>query len=236
MDLLPPEVADWLASSGQGELQSAYPVGGGCINQARVLRTSAGVSYFLKSNQSAPGDMFLREAEGLRALKVKGGPTVPKVFLVGEKFLVLEDLQPTTRRVDFWELYGRQLACLHQQENHQFGFPHDNYIGSGVQYNAWMEDGIEFFRHRRLTPQIRWAVDQGYLTKKDQAQAESLLDRLPDLLPGGPAVLVHGDLWSGNLISDSQGCPALIDPAAYYGWAEADLAMTDLFGSYPEGF
>ncbi len=48
--------------------------------------------------------------------------------------------------------------------------------------------------------------------------------------------MIHGDLWSGNLITDAGGNPALIDPAAYFGWAEADLAMAELFGSYPDRF
>ncbi len=60
--------------------------------------------------------------------------------------------------------------------------------------------------------------------------------QLPELIPEQPASLIHGDLWSGNLISDNGGKPALIDPAVYYGWAEADLAMTELFGRYPEEF
>ena len=59
---------------------------------------------------------------------------------------------------------------------------------------------------------------------------------LPNIIPEQPASLLHGDLWSGNLISDCRGLPAVIDPAVYYGWAEADLAMTDLFGNYPESF
>ncbi|MFN2281676.1 MAG: fructosamine kinase family protein [Anaerolineales bacterium] len=236
MEPLPREVVDWLASSGEGELLTSKPVGGGCIHQARLLRTSAGGHFFLKSNRSVPQDMFRREAEGLQAIKVVGGPRIPEALLVGKDFLLLEDLQPAARRDDFWEVYGTQLACLHQQSNHQFGFPHDNYLGSSIQHNGWLEDGFDFYCQRRLVPQIQRAADQGYLTREDRKRCDSLLARLPDLLPGGPAVLVHGDLWSGNLITDSEGDPALIDPAAHYGWAEADLAMTDLFGRYPEDF
>ena len=32
------------------------------------------------------------------------------------------------------------------------------------------------------------------------------------------------------------GEPALIDPAAHYGWAEAELGMTALFGGFPTEF
>jgi fructosamine-3-kinase len=43
-------------------------------------------------------------------------------------------------------------------------------------------------------------------------------------------------LWSSNATTDAQGEPAIIDPAAHYGWAEAELAMTVLFGSFAGEF
>jgi fructosamine-3-kinase len=65
---------------------------------------------------------------------------------------------------------------------------------------------------------------------------ENLTAQLKDLIPVEPASLLHGDLWSGNAITNSQGGPAIIDPAAHYGWAEAELAMTTLFGAFPNAF
>lgn len=236
MEILPPEIGEWLVAEGLGEVLSLQPVGGGCIHQSRILQTSGGMSFFLKSHPSAPGDLFQKEARGLRALRVRGGPVVPEVILVGQRFLLLEDLRPAPRRKDFWELYGRQLARVHQNASARFGFEEDNYLGSSPQENSWMESGIEFFREKRLEPQFRRARERGTLDPADSRSYESLLKRLPELIPNQPAALLHGDLWSGNLSSDSQGSPALIDPAVYYGWAEMDLAMTDLFGRYPEDF
>ena len=64
-----------------------------------------------------------------------------------------------------------------------------------------------------------------------------LLDKLPELLPE-PAQpsLLHGDLWSGNYIVGNDGKAWLIDPATYVGHFEADLAMTELFGRFPNSF
>jgi fructosamine-3-kinase len=56
------------------------------------------------------------------------------------------------------------------------------------------------------------------------------------LIPVQPPALIHGDLWSGNALTGSLGEPALIDPAAHFGWAEAELAMTAMFGSFPFEF
>src|SRR6185437_17061882 len=51
--------------------------------------------------------------------------------------------------------------------------------------------------------------------------------------PAEPPARVHGDLWSGNVLADRAGRPWLIDPAAYGGHRELDLAMLDLFGHIP---
>ena len=43
-------------------------------------------------------------------------------------------------------------------------------------------------------------------------------------------------MWSGNIITGPDGKIMLIDPAVYVGHAEADIAMTELFGRLPESF
>jgi fructosamine-3-kinase len=48
--------------------------------------------------------------------------------------------------------------------------------------------------------------------------------------------LLHGDLWAGNADFLEDGTPVVYDPAAYYGDREADMALTELFGGYPEEF
>jgi fructosamine-3-kinase len=63
---------------------------------------------------------------------------------------------------------------------------------------------------------------------------DRLLEKIPGLLAHNPTPsLLHGDLWSGNFLSTTQG-PALIDPAVYFGDREAEWAMMRLFGGFPE--
>jgi protein-ribulosamine 3-kinase len=80
------------------------------------------------------------------------------------------------------------------------------------------------------------ARDKGRLDLAEFQAVSRLAGRLSRLIPEQPASLTHGDLWSGNAMTDSSGGPAIIDPATHYGWAEAELAMTSLFGSFPEVF
>jgi protein-ribulosamine 3-kinase len=234
--LVPKSVIAWCQERSFGDVLASKPIGGGCINEGAILMTSSGKTLFLKTNQHCPPDMFAREAEGLMALCVENGPQVPKVFLCGEKFILLEDLAPKDSRKDFWEIFGRQMAILHNHTYEKFGFPNNNYIGSTPQPNPWTTDGFLFFAENRLMYQARLALASYRLEVKDLERVEYLGHQLPELVPRQKASLIHGDLWSGNVTSDFQGMPAIIDPAAYYGWAEADLAMTDLFGTFPDRF
>ncbi len=234
--MIPAAVDSWLTENRYGEVVSERSVGGGCINDGMILKTASGGSFFLKHNPSSPADMFLREVEGLEALRGADGPTVPEPYYHGSDFLLMEDLAPEPRRVDYWQVFGRQLAALHNHTGDQFGYPHDNYIGSTPQPNPWTGDGYEFFVEQRLLTMSRTARDRGALGRSEYQQVELLAARLPELVPLQPPSLIHGDLWSGNAMTDSQGAPAIIDPAAHYGWAEAELAMMTLFGSTPHEF
>lgn len=234
--MIPGEVRVWCQQNGFGSIASSRPVGGGCINNGMLLVTESGKRLFLKTNSRVPEDMFEREAEGLRALVVDGGPRVPDVYLHHPNFLLLEDLESARRSEDYWEIFGRQLAVLHNQTTMRFGFVQDNYIGSTSQPNPWTEDGYTFFAESRLLHQAFLANRRGLLPAADLRRVERLASRLPELIPQQPASLLHGDLWSGNAVTDSTGLPALIDPAAHYGWAEAELGMTRLFGGFGKPF
>jgi fructosamine-3-kinase len=200
------------------------------------LISSSGTAFFLKTNSHAPQQMFSREAEGLQALAVPGAPRVPQPYLVGAHFLLLEDLAPARPAADYWTRLGHRLAGLHNHVGEAFGFPHDNFIGSTPQPNPTTKDGYIFFAEHRLLFQTQLARRRGLLSNADEGQVRQVIGRLEELIPVQPPSLIHGDLWSGNAIADEHGQPALIDPAAHYGWAEAELGMTALFGGFPEAF
>jgi len=234
--VIPDPVQTWLNDAGYGVVESTRTVGGGCISNGKILTTQSGASFFLKTNPNTPADMFAREAEGLAALRVRNGPTVPEPHLHGSDFILLEDLAPASRSRDYWPEFGRELAALHNHTHPQFGFEHDNYIGSTEQPNSWTKNGYGFFAEHRLLFQARLARQRGLLGQADLGRIENICAHLTDLVPQQPASLIHGDLWSGNAMTNSLGGPAIIDPAAHYGWAEAELAMTTLFGSFPNIF
>jgi fructosamine-3-kinase len=236
MSRVPQPAAAFIREQGWGGVESLIPVSGGCINDGARLQTASGPALFLKRNASAPREMFRREAEGLEALRVEGGPRVPAPLLAGDDFILLEYLAPAPQAHDCWETLGARLARLHLVTGDRFGFAHDNYIGSTPQPNRWEADGFAFFAEQRLLFQGRLARERGLLGSADARRLEQLAARLRGLIPEQPASLIHGDLWGGNVIPGPEGHACLIDPAAHFGWAEAELAMTALFGRFAEGF
>jgi fructosamine-3-kinase len=233
---LPAPVVEWSRARGWGSIADAVPLGGGCIHRSYRIQTDDGHRIFLKVNDDVPADLFEREAQGLTALMVDGGPRLPRPYLWAESFLLLEDLAPAAEPTGFWERLGRELAKVHARAGDHFGFDHDNYLGLTPQPNPWTEDGLEFFARHRLLFQAERARQAGLLEGPDVRQVEAVAGRLRELIPDQPASLIHGDLWSGNILRGPLGEPCLIDPACHYGWAEAELGMTELFGGFPDRF
>lgn len=226
---------DWLLDNGYGEIRQRQPLGGGCINDVSRLHTSRG-TIVLKQNPAAPRDMFLAEAEGLKALAATGAIKIPTVLHQQQDYLLLEDLGQSSKGSDYWAQLGERLAALHSQAQPQFGFTMDNYCGATRQLNPLLDAGHDFFAEHRLMALGRRAFEAGLMDTTRLQQLESVAARLEHWIPEQAAVLIHGDLWSGNVHCDLGGQPALIDPACYWGWAEAELAMTTLFGGFAPRF
>lgn len=224
-------------------IASTRAASGGCINNGAHVTTTSRGRYFVKWNAHARHLMFTREAEGLEELrKADSGLRIPKVYAAQEgtdslpAFLLLEDVliaPASTLPHHHDEELGRGLARLHKKQSERFGFAHDNYIGPTVQPNSWSDSWPDFFAEKRIA-HLLGLLDAGKKLDTDSRRTgDDFCSRLPQLIGHelSPS-LVHGDLWSGNSLRSDNGTPALIDPAVYYGDAEVDLAMMQLFGGF----
>ena len=224
-----------------------YSVGGGDINDASCLKLSNGEEVFVKSNTVSNKSFFDAEEEGLNAIATTGAIRTPGLICKGVdkkgnfSFLMMEMIERGRQVKDSYTVFGRELADMHKADTSGFvtggdyGFIKDNYIGASEQINTAKGSWICFFRECRLEPQINRAWR--YFDEGLRGRMMKLLDRLDELLiePERPSLL-HGDLWSGNHMIGGDGKVLLIDPAVYVGHAEADLAMTELFGRLPDDF
>lgn len=242
----------WLQANGFKHIIESRLIGGNARNHCYLLTNSQNNKLVAKLSASANEDLFEKEAYGLNLLASANAIRIPKVLHVSEQCLLMEYIQESQQSHNYWANLAVQLAKLHQVGQHfssagletmpssgsntQFGLDHNNYCGDNIQINGWHSDGYEFFADQRLLFQARMAFDNGYLESPWVIHIESICERLTELIPNQPPSLIHGDLWPGNILVDDSGQPALIDPAAHYGWREADIAMTLLFGGLPHDF
>ncbi len=226
-------------------IEKRQPVHGGDANDAYALLLSDGRRAFLKENIVSNADFFRAESEGIAAISDTNTLRVPKIHAYGtdgnRAFLLMDFIERKGTCKDFWEKLGTGLAMMHKADTSKFvnggrfGFNRNNYIGAGNQINTPKESWIEFFSECRLRPQFKLA--ERYFDNDVIRAADYLMDHLDKFLfePEFPSLL-HGDLWAGNFMSDEKGNPMLIDPAAYVGCFEADIAMTELFGGFDRRF
>lgn len=212
---------------------------GGNINNAVKIDTAEGY-FFVKWNESEHEEAFICEARGLELLRATQDIQVPEVISVGHKmqksYIILDYINSPRPQAGYWEHFGRVLAGLHTHTHPQFGLDYNNYIGSLKQSNEWLEDGVQFFIEKRLKVQASLALYNGEIPRALYDKFDLLYEKLPGLLPAEKPALLHGDLWSGNVMIGNNGWVCLIDPAVYYGNREAEIAFTKLFGGFNIAF
>ena len=215
----------------------ARRIAGGDVAHTFIVHLLNGQRVFCKSHPRPVDGLFRAEAQGLDLLRVPNGPRIPK--LIGFRdapgdvsFLLLEVIDQGTMDTASQIRIGESLAALHGAPTpHQFGLDNNNFIGTLEQENGWLAEWPQFFVERRLWPQIQRA--QHTLGRSLMRTLNRVLERaIDELKTDEKACKVHGDLWSGNCLIDDEGRPCLIDPAAFYGNREIDLAMMQLFGGF----
>jgi len=215
---------------------------GGCIGNAVRVRTE-GLSCFAKWGEGEVAATFAAEAKGLAMLSASAniiripGVIGCETYEDGSAILVLEWIDTAGPTDAAWEIFGTGLAEIHSRTASSYGFETDNFIGATPQENSFVSRWPTFFRDRRLGFQADLARSRGVWRTEWDDRFDRLCFRLEELLPERPpASLLHGDMWRGNVLFDSNGRPVLIDPAVYHGHSETDLAMSGLFGALPGRF
>ncbi len=203
--------------------------------EAYQARLSDNKLVFIKY-QSTANEQLIHEGYELTLL----GKTIhtPKVLGSCRHCLILEWIE-TAPNPNLQTQIGLELGRLHKNTQAYFGFGFDNKIGQTPQPNAVNQNicnWTEFYWQYRLLHQIEIACQNALLSQKERQQLLKIENILPKLFDDDiQPVLLHGDLWSGNVLS-GKNHPYFIDTASYYGHSEMDFALTFMFGGFSQDF
>jgi fructosamine-3-kinase len=247
---VPGALAQALARATGASVTGGAPTSGGSINEAWAVQLDGGGRAFVKTRSDARSGEYATEAAGLRWLAEPGAVALPRVLAVGDdgdtRFLALEWIDEGRLDRDGEEALGRGLAALHAAGAPAFGAPPPGAatgghavaplrIGELELPNDPAADWPSFYAQRRLEPLVALCRRRATLSAAGADAVERVCRRIGDLAgPPEPPARLHGDLWGGNVLAGADGRARLIDPAAYGGHREVDLAMLRLFGAPSE--
>lgn len=220
--------------------RDARPVGGGDINEAFRVVLHDGSDAFVKTRATPSPGEYAAEADGLRWLAEPGALRTPRVLDVGEGYLALQWIDAGRLDAAGERELGRGLAATHLSGAPRFGRFGEigvGWLGPLELSNEPTDDWPQFYAERRLAPLAALAGERDALSARGVQAVRRVCERMGELTgPAEPPARVHGDLWQGNVLADARGRPWLIDPSAYGGHREVDLAMLALFGSPSRAF
>lgn len=215
--------------------------------------TSSKILAKVASGKAVP--QLVGETESLRAMARTSTDFVPKLY--GHGRVVVEGGNDQACMISEWIDFGGskgsastqkelgvKLAKMHTapQNNdgggdntstsqQRYGFPVPTHCGVTEQDNTWEQDWATFFRERRLGDLVKRIGDAEITDLWTKMLGNAVPRLLNDFQPAPRPVIIHGDLWSGNVATDAKdGRPVIFDPSSYYGHNEVELGVTRMFG------
>jgi fructosamine-3-kinase len=216
---------------------SVRPLGGGCIGEVYRAELEEGSPLVAKVDRNGESHLD-REAYMLRYLREKSELPVPEVYHGSETLLLMEFIEGSTRFTEGAERHAAELlAGLHGITADSYGHERDTLIGALDQPNPPTKSWAEFFRDHRLLYIALLAYEAGRLPVEDLHRVERLSEKVDELVEDpNPPALIHGDVWSANVLARGDRITAFLDPAIYYADPEIELAFISLFDSFGRPF
>jgi fructosamine-3-kinase len=218
---------------------SAHPVGFGQIGLQ--IRLADGTRLAVKARQDGESGRASHALEAfmLRELERLSELPVPHVHYADDDLLVMDFIETDGSGITAGaeRHAGELIARLHSDKRERFGYARDTLIGPLHQPNPEAHAWVPFFRDHRLLFMASEAHREGRLPPELLRRIERLAGRLDEFLiePAHPSLL-HGDLWTGNVLTRQGRIAGFVDPAIYCGSPEIELAFTTLFGTFGAPF
>ncbi len=213
------------------------PLLGGCIGE--VYRVEMPGDAPLVAKVSAKADPRLgTEGWMLDYLRQQSPLPVPEVLYQDDHLLLMTFLEGESRFDPAAQTHAAELvAALHSVPSPHFGLERDTLLGGLHQPNPLTAEWVPFFRDQRLLWMAGEAQRRGELPASLYLRLGVFSEHLDRFLeePEHPS-LIHGDLWTTNLLAVEGRITGFLDPAIYYAHPEIELAFTTLFGTFGSPF
>lgn len=210
---------------------------GGSVGQVYQVRTDNGAQLVAKVDDGADPNLDV-EAFMLDYLLEHSNLPVPQALYSSPRLLIMsclpgESVFPVSAQEDAAQL----LAELHEVTSPSFGLDRPTLIGGLHQPNAWSETWVPFFAEQRLIYMAEQGLASGRLPVEMARRLEKLAANLAGWLEEPPSPsLIHGDVWTTNVLAANGQISGFLDPAIYYASPEIELAFISLFDSFREPF
>lgn len=212
------------------------PLSGGCVGDVYRVDLPDGTRLVAKTGTAGSG--LAVEGYMLNRLAELSELPVPAVRHADDTLLLMDYIETSGNLTDPAQTHAAELlAALHAIKGPAFGFERDTLIGGLHQPNPETALWLDFFRDQRLLYMGRQALDAGRLPGRLMSRLETLAGRLDRWIaePDHPSLL-HGDMWTGNVLCRNGRIAGFIDPAVYFGDPEIELAFSTLFGTFGRAF
>jgi fructosamine-3-kinase len=216
---------------------SVCPLGGGCIGEVYRAELEEGTPLVAKVDREGESHLE-REAYMLSYLREKSDLPVPEVYYGSETLLLMEFVEGSSHFSKEAEHHAAELlAALHDVTSSAYGHERNTLIGGLNQPNPPTESWTDLFREHRLLYMANVVHEAGRLPAEDLHRVERLSEKLDELVEDpNPPALIHGDVWSANVLAKGDYITAFLDPAIYYADPEIELAFISLFNSFGRSF
>lgn len=226
------------AALGAAVAQRRTLQGGSTVTVEKMV-LSDGHPVVVKHGRGRLDDHLAIERSMLDDLAADGVVPVPAVLFGEDDLLIMAFVEggASARTASVEDHAADIVATLHDRPQPHFGYHRDTVIGQLPQPNPPTDSWIVFYRDHRLLHMAETGQREGTVSASLCRRIEALAGRLDRYLtePAHPSLL-HGDIWTGNVIARNGRIAALIDPAVYWGHPEIELAFITMFNTFGPRF
>lgn len=212
-------------------------LGGGCVGEVYRARLADGADVVVKVDRRAEPNL---DVEGfmLRYLAEHSPLPAPAVRHAEPRLLIMDHAPGGSLFSEAAERHAAELlAACHAAAGERHGLDRPTLIGSLHQPNDWEDSWIAFFAEHRVLHMAEAGLREGRVPRDVFKRIVAFADKLDGLIeePKHPSLL-HGDVWTTNVLAEGERITAFLDPAVYHGHPEIELAFITLFSTFGGAF